>query len=102
MTSNFSPDIVAKKTTEPQDERLQGADQLHDDDLEIIEMRDEDSDAEMSANDAADVSSSTEKAKKSDQAGEQEEEEEEKFWESLLVIDSRPLKKKKKKTRQAQ
>ena len=72
MTSNFSPDIVAKKTTEPQDERLQGADQLHDDDLEIIEMRDE------------------------------EEEEEEKFWESLPVIDSRPLKKKKKKTRQAQ
>ena len=101
MTSNFSPDIVAKKTTEPQDERLQGADQLHDDDLEIIEMRDDDSDAEMSANDAADVSSSTEKAEKPNQTGEQEEEEE-KFWESLPVIDSRPLKKKKKKTRQAQ
>ena len=90
MTSNFSPDIVAKKTTEPQDERLQGADQLHDDDLEIIEMRD-----------AADVSSSTEKAEKPNQTGEQEEEEE-KFWESLPVIDSRPLKKKKKKTRHAQ
>ena len=99
MTSNFSPDIVAKKTTEPQDERLQGADQLHDDDLEIIEMRDDD---DASSSDAADVRSSTEKAEKPNQTGEQEEEEEEKFWESLPVIDSRPLKKKKKKTRQAQ
>ena len=99
MTSNFSPDIVAKKTTEPQDERLQGADHLHDDDLEIIEMRDDD---DASSSDAADVSSSTEKAEKPNQTGELEEEEEEKFWESLPVIDSRPLKKKKKKTRQAQ